>query len=264
MKSAAIVSLMIGGTYRAMWEKYCAANWQAYANKYGLDLVVIDQALDCSPRAMSRSPAWQKCLVWSQEFARQYRQIILLDSDIAINARIAPLILDQVPVDRVGGTIAGGHIHEDLRIVLLNRLSGKHHEYQPGPALWRFNQDGYYRMYGLTPFAEGIVNTGMLVASPHEHAELFAAVYQRDYAETRCYEQIPLSHALLSGGVYQGIDTRFNSLFYESLVVHYPYLISPQTPHFEELAAHAVRVQYETNFFLHFAYDPSFMRFLDI
>jgi hypothetical protein len=45
-------------------------------------------------------------------------------------------------------------------------------------------------------------------------------------------------------------------------VVHYPYLMNSQMPHYDELATHAVRVQYETNFFLHFAYDPYFMQFL--
>jgi len=36
--------------------------------------------------------SWQKLLVLNQEFARKYRQVVLLDSDIAINATAAPRI----------------------------------------------------------------------------------------------------------------------------------------------------------------------------
>src|SRR5437016_12929944 len=90
LKEGALVTLAIGEHYLSNWQKYCAADWQAYAAKHGYDLIVITEPLDRSPRAMARSPAWQKCLVLSQEFARQYHQIVLLDSDIAINAATAP------------------------------------------------------------------------------------------------------------------------------------------------------------------------------
>ena len=66
-------------------------------------------------------------------------------------------------------------------------------------------------------------------------------VFDARYAlETRSYEQIPLSHAIQTAGLFQSIDTRFNSIFYESMLVHYPYLhpdvLAKNTPGYELLA----------------------------
>src|SRR5688572_19595633 len=124
MNETAIASLAIGEPYYSNWQKYCAAGWKAYAAKHQLDLIVITEALDRSPLAAGRSPAWQKCLVAGQEFALKYRQIVLLDCDVAINPRLAPNICDQVPAELVGGVIVGSYIHPDLRVVLLTRLTG--------------------------------------------------------------------------------------------------------------------------------------------
>lgn len=262
MSETAIVTLAIGEPFLSNWQTYCSAHWREYAEKHGFDLIVITEPLDRSPLACSRSPSWQKCLIWGQEFASRYRQLIVLDCDIAINPRAAPSIIEQVPVDLVGGYIAGSHIHEDLRVVLLERLTGTQRDYRRGLEHWRQTQNSVYRIFGFEPFEAGVVNGGVLVGSPERHRSLFEQVYAVRCRETRGYEQVPLSHALFSAGVFQPLDTRFNSLFYETVVVHYPYLLNKQTPGFDELARHAVHVQHVNNFFLHFAYDADFMRFL--
>lgn len=65
-----IVTIAIGEKYVVSWKKYCQPNWQAYAHKYGYDLICLERPLDLSSRANLRSPAWQKCLVLGQGFAR--------------------------------------------------------------------------------------------------------------------------------------------------------------------------------------------------
>jgi hypothetical protein len=262
MNENAIVTLAIGEPYLSNWQKYCAAHWQEYAAKHRFDLIVLTEPLDHSPLALARSPSWQKCLIWGQDFARQYRQLVVLDCDIAINPRMAPNIIDQVPIECVGGVTTGSHIHEDLRAVLLDRLTGTQRDYRRGLEQWREAQNAAYRSYGLEPFDVGMVNGGVLVGSPERHCGLFEQVYAVRCRETRGYEQVPLSHALLSAGVFLEIDTRFNSVFYETVVMHYPYLLKKGLPGFEELAKYAVHVQHVNNFFLHFAYDLDFMRFL--
>lgn len=263
MNSAAIVTLVIGDAHREAWLKYSAANWQAYAQKHQLDLIAIDEPLDHSPRALARSPAWQKCLVLSQDFAKQYRQIILIDSDIVINVEDAPNIAEQVSPEMVGGVISGSHIHEDLRVVLLSRLRAKPYAYQRGLAHWHADQKEFYLPYGLRGPDTGIVQTGVLVASPERHQSIFEAIYAANYPiETRGYEQLPLSHALLSGELFQQLDTRFNSVFFETMLVHYPYLLNNATPNYELLARFATGVEFANNFFLHFAYKMEFMSYL--
>jgi hypothetical protein len=263
MNQAALVVLAIGQECLARWRKYCEAGWRAYALKHGFDLIVVSEALDRSPRAAARSPSWQKCLVLSQEFARPYSQIVLLDSDVVVNTALAPKITNQVPIDRIGGVISGSHIPEDLRVVMLSRLRRRDYAYEPGLAHWRHDQDTFYWGYGLGHIEAGIVQGGVLVASPAHHSGLLDAVYSTGYeVENRGYEQIPLSHAILSSGHFHPIDTRFNSVFFETAAVYYPELLDKSSPDYDLVARTATRAQFENNFFLHFAYDANFMRFL--
>jgi hypothetical protein len=261
MNETAIVTIAIGEPYLSNWTRFCSHDWQTYAARHGLDLIVISQPFEQS----GRSPAWQKCLVLSQEFAAKYRQVVLVDADVAINPS-APNIIEQVPVESVGGVISGSHIHDDLKSVLLSRLNispriKQFGPYERGSRAWRNDQNRYYTMHGLLPpQTGGIVQTGVLVASPQHHAAIFRSIYQGTYLEDRGYEQVPLSHALLSGGHFRQIDTRFNSTLFETLMVHHSYL---STESFGENVIRAVvRAEFVNNFFLHFAYDQSLMRFL--
>jgi hypothetical protein len=264
--SAAIVTLAIGQPHWTNWQRYCEANWRRYAASHNLDLIVVTHPLDSSPRGLSRSFSWQKCLVLSQEFASHYRQLAILDADIAINPA-APNIFEQVTPDKVGGVLSGTHIHEDLRIVLLKRLAALNNwpqrtEYAPGDLHWRQFQFDAYEANGLAPGFPALIQGGVLVASPKFHRDRFAAVYAAasSVAESRCYEQVPLSHALLTADLFQPIDSRFNSVLYETLLVHHHYLFTAKLG--EPVTRAVVRAEFANNFFLHFAYDPTLMRFL--
>jgi hypothetical protein len=263
MSDTAIVTLAIGEQYLSYWQQYCEPSWRAYARKCGYDLIVLTEPLDRSPRAAGRSPSWQKCLVLSQEFSARYRRIISLDCDIVINAEAAPPVTEQAPAEMVGGVVSGSHIHEDLRIVLLGRLRGQPFAYEPGLRQWNEEQARHYTYYYGFPTAfAGIVQAGVLVASPPHHRAIFEQVYHTYFAEHRGYEQIPLSYALLTAGVFRQIDTRFNSVFFDSMQVHYPHLLNPQCPAYDVLAACATQTELANNFFLHFAYAPDFVRHL--
>jgi hypothetical protein len=263
MNRAAIVTLVVGDRYFLDWQKYSEPSWRAYAQKHQLDLIVLKDPLDRSPRAAARSPAWQKCLIPSQPFAQQYEQLVLLDSDIAINSAEAPNVCELVPPDRIGGVLSGSHVQEDLRAVLLTRLGRRSSSYRRAAEAWREDQGRGYLPYGLNPLDAGIVQTGVLVLNGPRHAELFRIIYDSNYPlETRTYEQIPLSHAMLTAGLFQEIDTRFNSVFFESMLVHFPYLLDRSRPDHEHLARLYVRAEYGNNFFLHFAYDRQFIRYL--
>src|SRR5688572_13170808 len=227
MNDAAIVTLAIGEKHLNYWRQYCQPTVEAYAQKHQYDLIVVSQPLDTSPAAAARSPAWQKSLILSQEFAAKYRQIVLLDSDIAINVADAPRITDQVPVVNIGGVISGSQVHPDLRLLLLYRLTGRPTFYERDQRQWREHQAWFYQQFGLSPIDAGIVQSGVLVASPRYHRQLFETVYHATWPviEARTFEQVPLSHAILSSGLFRQIDTRFNSVFFETLLVTYPYLL---------------------------------------
>jgi hypothetical protein len=258
MATAALMTIAIGDTYLENWKRYCAAGWQSYAARHGLDVVVITEPLVPS----SRHPSWQKCLVPSTETARRYSRIVVLDCDIAVNPE-APNIFDQVPQEFVGGVLCGSHIHHDLQHVLLSLVLKRPIPYEQVKQAARERNDSAYRLNGCEPHAEGVVQCGVLVLTPAIHASMFSAAWSRQVpVETRCYEQLPLSHELLSAGAFRQIDTRFNSVLWETLQVHHPYVFE-DLPSGEEVVRAIVRSEFANNFFLHFAYEKlDLMQFL--
>src|SRR5512144_2432423 len=98
----ALVTMAIGASFRRRWLGICRDNWRTYADRHGYDLICLDEPLDDSDRARRRSPAWQKCLILSQPFSRDYDRLVWVDLDILINP-LAPDICQGVPIEKVGG-----------------------------------------------------------------------------------------------------------------------------------------------------------------
>src|SRR6266571_5654160 len=82
LMKAAIVTLAIGDAYLNRWRAHCESGWSRYAERHGLELIVIDKPLDQTFRAAARSPAWQKCPVLRPDIAGSFDRIIWIDSDV--------------------------------------------------------------------------------------------------------------------------------------------------------------------------------------
>jgi hypothetical protein len=257
----AIVTIAIGAEHEAYWWRHCRHNWQSYADRCGYDLIPIHKPLDDSNRAAGRSPAWQKLLVLRLEIAGKYDRIVLLDSDIVIN-RDAPPIVPLVPLPAIGAVISGGAIHPALRNMFLRRTGVPGCQYasrKPDDRISRDHARNYYTAAGLTPF-DRIINTGVLVLASDYHSDLCERIYALDVPETRSYEQIHLSHAILSAGLLHELDARWNWVLYEVMVAHAPHVLNLTGREFEEQASIVALVEFDNAFFLHFAYDRSLIR----
>lgn len=249
MPRTVITTLCIGDSYRAGWQQYCRKSWEVYAKRHGFDLIVFDAPLDHSPRAAKRSPAWQKCLVL--EALPQYDQVVWLDADIVINPQ-SPSIVEGVSLGKVGGVISGSYIHPDLRPVYLNRFRKIPPELAMQPEIWRQDQTNYYLGVGVVCKSSDIVQTGVLVLDA-SHRSLLRSVYDNYSGDLPCYEQFPLSAAILNAGLHHPLNSRFNVVFYERALVHYPYLFDPRFAANAELTRLAVQTEQDNSFFLHFA-----------
>jgi hypothetical protein len=226
--SKAIVTLAIGDRYLQHWKQTCEPNWRAYAARHGFDVICLDKPLDGSERARKRSPAWQKCLILSQDFAQHYERIVWLDADILINNHAAPAVDENVPLDKVG-------VAEEFTYVqdagteprqLLDRL----YSYW-GRSVINYAACEYYTRYGFPDGFDKVVQTGVMVLSPHHHRALLEEVYneyeEKGGAEWN-YEMRPLSYELLKANVVHWIDRRFNQVWTYSLFLHYPFLVNPR------------------------------------
>jgi hypothetical protein len=225
---AALVTLVIGERYLRLWRRYSRSTWLSYAHKHGLDVIAIDQPIDDSSRAHSRSPAWQKLLILSQEFAKNYEQLVWVDSDIIINSR-SPLITDGVPVERVGAVdefwlpSRAQHSLAVERIASANGMAAEH--------VW-VTPKTYYESWGLPGSFQQVVQTGVLVLSQRHRALLEHVYHSYDDrgAPMWHYEMRPLSYELIQADLVDWLDSRFNSLWAYLKAIHYPWLLEDKYP----------------------------------
>jgi hypothetical protein len=276
--SKAIVTLAIGDKYLKQWKELCQSNWLAYASKQGYDLICIDQPLDSSERAKKRSPAWQKCLILSQDFSKKYERIVWIDSDILINPVHAPCIVKEVPIEKIGATGAYSSPTVELYTQTLKRQY-QYYEYCGDNPIINDTPREYYHLYGLPPKFDQVVHTGVLVLSPEYHREILEKAYY-EYEEKGNavwnYEMRPLSWEILEANSIYWIDHRFNLIWLDYVCLHYPFLLEKSSSklarkirkiasqHFKFLPYFQMKrlcanTAYVNSYFLHFAGSASDM-----
>jgi hypothetical protein len=197
------------------------SNWNEYARKYGYDILFLDRPLDVSERARKRSPAWQKCLVLSQDFSYNYERIVWVDVDILINPTNSPCIAENVPIDKVGAVNAWASPTSEFYKIALDRKQ----------YLWKTNDKNameYYTNWGLPNGFESVVQSGVMVLSPLHHQQILERVYftyeDRGHPKWN-YEMRPLSYELIKDDNIYWIDHRFNSIWPNHKYLYYPFLL---------------------------------------
>jgi hypothetical protein len=250
MSRTALVTLAIGEPHRRLWNTNCKAAWEAYAARHGYDVICLDEPLDTSPRALRRSPAWQKLLVLRQPFAKGYDRVVWVDSDVLINPA-APAIDASVPPDRVGAVDDYAAPSPELHAEALRKLH-RHWE-SLGVSFHRDETaSDFYAAYGLPAHHESVVHSGVLVLSPSHHRELLERVYFEYEGRPGDLwgEWRPLSYELLEAGVVEWLDPRFNCHWPAYKALHFPFLLNhPEHPRARASAAAALRDVH----FLHFS-----------
>lgn len=249
--SQALVTLAIGKSFRERWNLGCKANWQAYADKHGYDVVCIEDPLDNSERARNRSPAWQKLLLLRQDFLQSYERVVWIDSDILINPD-SPDVAAGVPADKIGAVDEYSSPSPEIFRQTLRKLY-RYWEENSIPFVRNERPADYYGKYGLPPVFDQVVQTGAMVLSPAHHREILESVYF-SYEETKGpewnYEMRPLSYELLKAGCVHWLDPRFNVIWGSYKMHQYPFLMNhPDHPRARECLEDVLSRVY----FLHFA-----------
>ena len=275
-RSKAIVTLVMGQRYEAMFKAFCEGSWRRYSDKHGYDLLVFDRPLDGSERAARRSPSWQKCLVFGDPAVARYDQVVWIDSDVMINGA-APCICEDVPLESVGAVDAYGFPTPALYRHNLQRL----YDYWAAAGIDyvdNLTPEKFYLNFGLSPAHDRVVQAGVMVASPALHRDVFKRAYDNheDKGEAKWnYEMRPLSHELMNAGVVHWIDSRFNVLWPDQLAMHYPFLLRSGPTLFERIGrrlglsfpsgmrTRCATAAYHNAFFLHFAGSAWEMRYVD-
>jgi len=199
VKHSALVTLAIGKEHRRNWERYCRKNWQAYAARYGYDLLCLTEPLDTSSRAQKRENGWQTLLVLSQPFARAYERIIVLDRNTLINVQNAPSVVEGIPLERIGTSCAD--------------LSS-----ESSQSAWQ----------AVGQAAE----CNVLVLSPERHRDLLEQIYERSDMPTASWQvgKSSLAKTLQKANCVQWLDRRFNYVWQADKQQFYDFFFTPERP----------------------------------
>ncbi len=246
----AIVTLAVGPGFAARWHSVCEPLWRRYCDRHGYDLICIEEPLDHSARARSRSPAWQKCLILGQPFARRYEQVVWVDADVLPGPE-APSVAEGVPRELVGAvdeySTPSRELHGRTLAKLYRRWEAEGVEY-----IDNLTTAEYYSRFGLPGGHDAVVQTGVMVLSPAHHRELLEDTYAsyEDKGPGWNYEMRPLSYELLNAGAVSWLDPRFNYIWGFYVALNFPFLIThPDHPLRDEYGARALADVH----FLHFA-----------
>ena len=265
----ALVTLAIGERYLANFKRYCHESWSKYAKQHNLDVVVIDRPIDDSPRAQSRNPAWQKCLILSHPDVKSYDQVAWVDSDILINPT-SPSVFENVPQEMIGAVDKYATPNVEDHRIWLEQL----YEYWTENGIDFINNispTDYHHKFGFEGEFQSVVQTGVLVLSPQYHRGLLEDVYDNYEDKGKSgwdYEMRPLSYEILTNKLACWLNPKFNMPWPYIKQSHYPFLsssdsfvhravfkamrISGLAPKFS-LVAKCVTTAYLNNYFLHFS-----------
>jgi hypothetical protein len=248
----ALVSMIAGERYQRCWHEVAKPTWTAYADRHGLDIVLIRFPLDRSARALGRSIAWQKCLIPEQDWSLRYRRLCWCDADILINPE-APSIFGEVAEERIGAVCVHDQLSAAEKHVLLERVHRRRFAESEVAGAWDTTQHGLYREAGIKAVPGEMVQTGVVVFSPERDRKVFANAYARD-RDTRAYEQPSLSYEILHSGRMHRLSARWNWGLWDAIQLHHQNLMADGerlSGSLAELASIAGR-ELGNAYFLHF------------
>lgn len=228
MKKKAIVTLATGKKYQTLFDKHCRDNWQTYCRAFNFDLIVLNDLIDKTDRAMKRSPAWQKLLILSQEWSAAYDQLVWVDADVIMNSSYAYDICRDVPIEKVGAveaySIPSGEIHDIALQRLYTLWTNNDVKYMDN-----LNPAAYYTNRGIPgDMLKEVMQSGVFVCSPRHHREIFEHIYYH-YEDTHGaewnYEMPAMSYELLRSDHIWWISPRFNYCVMNIMAAYYPELL---------------------------------------
>jgi len=258
----ALVTLVLGDRYKERFAAQAAPTFRAYAKAHGLTLIVLDRLLDDDLLGRSRSPAWQKCLIFRHPKVKTFDQVAWLDADIVINPA-APSVFDGVPagafgaVDAFASPSAQAFADAWAKTRAYLAQNGLTAPDDATPEL-------FYRNYGLADGPDKVAQTGVLVLSPEAHGPVLERAYQetrRPDSREMLFEMRALSYHLVSQSPVRWLDPRFNTLWATALFNHYPFLTEgaflaafrDRPDLYIHVKARCLAALYDTSYFLHFA-----------
>lgn len=201
-----IATVAIGELHRARYERVFRPSVERYAARHGFDLIVFGESL-CPPALRHATTiSMNKLLIPFQPEVRSYDKVLVLDSDVLVNAKAPPFD----------------------RLELGNRVGIVDEWSQPTPSERAMFQEAhglettpsdYYRLAGLDLKTDAVLNGGMFICRPGLHGAFFEDVVDRRLAAQVGhprgfhYEQAVLGYELWSADLPHLLSSSWNIIW---------------------------------------------------
>ena len=194
--------ISIGESYLAEFERLFKPSVSAYCSRNGYDLKIFTEFLD-SKRNHLDTISFQKCLV--PDKLRDYDLVVVLDADIYIEKHAPPIHNLELNgkigiVDEVRQTTP-----KKYQVMVASHFAD--------------NPIEYYKKAELELDTDKILNTGVIICSPKNHADYFKTIYEK-YVDKSIghprgfhYEQACIGYEMQVDNAFNLISNLWNFIF---------------------------------------------------
>lgn len=199
-----LVSLAIGSKYVKEYTELFYKSQLNYAKKYGYDFVLVQDR----PKGVANHPdsiSFDKALVFSQEWAMGYDNVIFVDADILINPE-SPAIHKEI-TDKIMVVDEYSQPDPVSRIKVQEKMG------------WETSASDYYKLAGFNIKTTKMINTGVIAMKPKLNAKFMKSVHfkysMRSIGHPRHFhfEQSAIGYELQKNNKAEYLDNKFNAVW---------------------------------------------------
>ena len=200
------ITLSIGEKYLREYNDLFAPSQKAYAKKFDYDFKVIDDFL-YKKIPHHDTISFNKILAFSQEWSKQYDYIAFVDADIFINPDSPDLIDALRDKEKVGVIDEYSQPTRESRILVQKKMG------------WETSAQEYYKLAGFNLETNSMVNTGVILANPKLHADMFKSIHYKHVLTSIGhyrhfhFEQSAIGYQLQKNELCEFMDNKFNAVW---------------------------------------------------
>lgn len=200
----ALVTLAIGDQYLEIYNTLFRTSQEAYAVRHGYEFRVVTEYLDEDLLHKSLI-SFQKALVFSLSWSKEYDVIIFVDADIYIRPDSPPIHV--FASDKIGIVNEFAQPTKEMRLALQASCG------------WETSATAYYKLCQMNLETDIVPNSGVIIASPEIHGEYLRTIYE-NYKELAInhlrgfiYEQAAIGYCLVRDDMCKCIPNEWNGLW---------------------------------------------------
>lgn len=201
-----LVAIAIGEKYLEMYNELFRKSHENYAKKHEYDFKVVTDFLDKNNKHYS-TISFNKSLVFSQTWSKDYDFIIFIDSDILINP-IAPALHNYINYgDKIGIVNEYSQPTPEIRLQIQAKQG------------WERFANEYYKLSGFDINTDAVLNTGVIVSQPKIHGNIFQNIYNKyikksiNHKRGFHYEQSCIGYELQKQCLYKTLPNKWNIIW---------------------------------------------------